>query len=292
MYSLKEAWLRMYGTEPIGNWDGKIYCKELNADDTFRTNETRGYMTAYAFTLVREGWLTILYNGRKMTLCPNDLYIYSPGLAVTVLDASDDYHSIALLADEGFVIESPTVHDLVHIAYQPLVQLHEPKLLLPDDYARHLAGQMHEIIGYLHSDHMYKGQILNMLYAVLMLDLQDIQGKVIPHTSIPSRIEAIFIDFIRLLPNHFVQHHDIPFYADQLNISTVYLSRVVKQVTGHTVIDYINKFLIMEASFLLTTTQLSISQVASQLQFADTASFSKFFLRITGMTPTQFKEQA
>lgn len=291
MYSLKEAWLKMYGTNPIENWDGKIYCEETDAANTFKANNTQGYMAAYTFTLVLEGSLTILYNDRKLHLHPNDLYIYSPGLSITVLDASDDYHAICLLADESFVIESPTVHNLVHIAYQPIVQLHEPKLSLPNDYAQKLAGQMNEIITYLHSNHIYKGQILSMLYAVLLLDLQDAQGRAIANGSIPKRIETIFINFIRLLPHHFKQHHDIAFYADKLNISTVYLSRVVRQVTGNTVIDYINKFLLMEASFLLRTTQLSITQIADSLHFADTSSFSKFFFRMKGVAPKTFREQ-
>lgn len=291
IYSLKEAWLKMYGSEPVDNWDGKIYCNETNAASTFKANNTQGYMAAYTFTLVLEGSLTISYNEKEMILHPNDLYIYSPGLSVTVLAASDDYRAICLLADESFIIESPTVHDLVHIAYQPIVQLHEPKLSLPGDYALHLAGKMHEIINYLHSNHIYKSEVLNMLYAVLLLDLQDAQGKAIAHTGVPRRIETIFIDFIRLLPHNFARHHNIAFYADKLNISTVYLSRVVRQVTGRTVINYINNFLLMEASFLLRTTQLSVMQIADRLYFADTASFSKFFLRMKGVTPKKFREQ-
>lgn len=292
MYSLKEAWLKMYGTGPVDHWDGKIYCEETNAASTFKANNTQGYMAAYTFTLVLEGSLTILYNDKKLDLHPNDLYTYSPGLSVTILAASDDYHAICLLVDENVGIESPTVHDLVHIAYQPVAQLHEPKLTLPSEYVQHLAGKMREIINYLHSNHIYKGEILNMLYAVFLLDLQDAQEKAIDHISISRRVETIFIDFIRLLPHHFAQHHDIAFYASKLNISPVYLSRVVRQVTGHTVIDYVNKFLFMEAAFLLRTTQLSITQIADQLHFADTASFSKFFLRQKGVTPRKFREQA
>ena len=76
-----------------------------------------------------------------------------------------------------------------------------------------------------------------MLYSIFLLDLQNAQQRAIAHRQTPQRVEEIFIDFIRLLPRYFVEHHDIPFYADQLHISTVYLSRVVRQVTGRTVVD-------------------------------------------------------
>ena len=291
MYSLSEAWLKMHGRLPFEQWDGKMYCNETDAAITFRANKTQGFMAAYTFTLVTEGWLNIIYNGQELTLQPNDLYIYSPGLEVTIVAASENYRGICLLADEHVTIESPTVHDLVNIAYTPIVQLHEPKIALPHNDARRLEEKMREIIGYLHSDHIYKAKILQMLYAVFLLDVQSAQAKAISRRQVPQRIEEIFIGFFRLLPRHFAEHHDIAFYASALNISTVYLSRVVRQVSGRTVIDYINQHLLMEASYLLRTTSLSINQIAERLHFADSPSFSKFFSRKKGITPKEYRKQ-
>ena len=292
MYSLREAWVRMIGQLPFEQWDGRMYCQQTDAALTFRTNKTQGFMAAYSFTLVTEGWLTIVYNGQELTLQPDDLYIYSPGLEVTVLAASDNYRGICLLADEHLTIESPTVHDLVNIAYVPIVYLHEPKIALPHDDARRLEDKMHEIIGYLHSDHIYKSKILQMLYAVFLLDVQSAQTRAISERRVPQRVEDIFIGFIRLLPQHFAEHHDIAFYAAALNISTVYLSRIVRQVTGRTVVDSINQHLLMEASYLLRTTSLSIAQIAARLHFADAPSFSKFFSRKKGITPKDYRARS
>lgn len=282
--------MRMHGKEPVEQWDGKIYSGETDAAITYRANATHGFMAAYTFTLVTEGWLTIIYNHRELTLRADDLYMYSPGLPVTIVSASDDYHGICLLADEHITIESPTVHDLVHLAYAPLVQLHEPKLTLQHDDALRLAEKMREITHYLHSDHIFKEKILQMLYAVFLLELQSAQDKAFTTRSVPQRVEEIFIDFIRLLPDHFAAHHDIGFYAAALNISPVYLSRVVRKVAGRTVVDYINYYLLMESSYLLLTTTLSISQIASRLHFADTPSFSKFFSRLKGLSPREFRK--
>ena len=290
MYNLREAWIKMFGQLPYEQWDGRMYCKETDAAITFLTNKTQGFMAAYTFTLVIEGWLTIVYNGQELTLLPDDLYIYSPGLEVTVLAASENYRGICLLADEHITIESPTVHDLVNIAYAPIVQLHEPKISLPHGDARRMEEKMREIIGYLHSYHIYKTKILQMLYAVFLLDVQNAQANVISQRKVPQRVEEIFFNFIRLLPQHFAEHHDIAFYASALNISSVYLSRVVRQVTGRTVIDYINQHLLMEASYLLRTTSLSITEIADRLHFADTPSFSKFFSRKKGVTPKDYRK--
>lgn len=294
MYSLKDA-IGLFAGDATNGRNGAMYCFETNAVTALRTNETQGFFACFVFTLVERGWLTIRYNGHELTFYPDDLYTYSPGLPVTVIATSDDFYGLSMMADEHAAIDMPTVHDLVHIAYLSIVQLHEPKQTLPADTARHLAAKMREIIGYLQSDHIYKAEVLRLLYAVFLLDLQNAQHSAIVHQhvpqQVPQRVEEIFIGFIRLLPDHFAEHHNIPFYASALHISPVYLSRVVRQVTGRTVVDYINYMLLMEASFLLRNSELSITQIADRLHFADTPSFSKFFTRMNGQPPSAYRNK-
>ena len=49
--------------------------------------------------------------------------------------------------------------------------------------------------------------------------------------------------------------------------------------------------LMMEASFLLRTSSLSIQQIADRLHFADTPSLSKFFLRMKGLSPREYRKR-
>ena len=290
MYTLKEWWNISIGEDPVKDWDGKVYCTPTNAEMTMQTNLTQGFLSCYTFTLVTEGWLVMNYNGSEIQLTKGDLYIYSPGLSVTILSISQDYRSYCLMVDEHTTLETPSIRDMVSMAYLPIVQLSEPKLSLPQETAALLESRMREIINYLHSDNTYKQQVLRMLYAIFLLDLQNAQDRIIVHRHVPQRIEEIFIGFNRLLPLHFVEHHDIGFYAGQLHITSDYLSRVVKRVTGRTVIDYINQMLLMEASFLLRTSKLSIAQIGQRLNFADAPSFTKFFSRLKGMTPKEYRE--
>ncbi|MBR6466484.1 MAG: AraC family transcriptional regulator [Bacteroidales bacterium] len=292
MYTLNEYLPIFVGEDlPEKGWDDGIYCLETNSSKILRSNLTQGFVSCFAFMLVDKGWMTILYNGRELTFTPNDLYTYSPGFPVTVIATSKDFHGLLLMADEHAASEAPIIHDLVHLATMPIVQLREPKQTLPDDVAQHLAEKMREIIHYLHSSHIYKAEVLRMLYAIFLLDLQNAQDRIFTHRQTPQRVEDIFIGFIRLLPDHFIEHHDIPFYASSLCISPVYLSRVVRQVSGRTVMDYINHMLLMEASFMLRTSKLSIAQIGDRLHFSDTPSFSKFFSRMKGMSPREYRER-
>lgn len=291
MYSLKEGWLRIAKEPPIDHWDGKVLCTRSNAEMAFLTNETQGFMACYSFLLVTRGWITITYNGRELTFGTRDLYIYSPGMAVTVIATARDYEALCLMVDENTTLETPGVRDLVGLAYKPIVQLSEPKVTLSAEAAAQLEGRMREIIRYFYSGNVYKEQVLRMLYAVFLLDLQNAQDHAMPQRGTPRRVEEIFINFIRLLPRHFARHHDIGFYAGELHITPDYLSRVVKRVTGRTVVDYINQLLVMETAFLLRTTTLSVTQIADRLHFADKSSLSKFFTRHKGVSPRVYRSQ-
>lgn len=291
MYSLKEWWNVVKAPAPAPDWDGEVMCLATDADTTRLTNVTRGFLACYTFTLVTRGWLDLVYNGHELHLSADELYIYSPGMPVTVTSISEDYQGLCLMVDEHTTLESPMVRDLVSLAYRPIVQLNEPKLTLPHDTAELLGSRMREIISYLNSDNIYKQKLLRMLYAVFLLDLQNAQERAIARASVPQRAEEIFIEFNRLLPRHFAEHHDIAFYADSLSITPDYLSRVVKRVSGRTVADHINRMLLMEASFLLRDSSLSISQISDRLHFADTPTFSKFFSRHKGLSPRLYRNQ-
>ena len=132
---------------------------------------------------------------------------------------------------------------------------------------------------------------LRMLYNLFLTDLSSVQQHSIREHRFPKRVEEIFLGFLGLLPQHFAEHHDIGFYADRLCITTTYLSRVVRQVSGgRTVVDYINQMLLMEAVFLLRQTSLSITQISDQLHFAEVTTFARFFNRMKGMNPREFRK--
>ncbi len=290
MYSLKETWYRNYSQDPSTDWDGKIICIALDAEMTFKANETEGHSLHYSFTIVTQGWLKFIYNGQVVTIKQDDLFIYSPGQPLNILSACSDYHAVSILIDEQTALEIPTVRHLVSIAYKPLTLLHGPVLSLSKQAAENMANRVREMIGYFHAPHFYKSQILQQLFSVFLLDAQNLLELANDRQQPPQRLEELFIAFLRLLSEHFVAHHNISFYAERMNISPSYLSRIVKQLTKRTVAEYINQLLSMEASFLLATTSLSVSQISDRLHFADVASFSKFFLRLKGISPKDYRK--
>lgn len=80
-------------------------------------------------------------------------------------------------------------------------------------------------------------------------------------------------------------------YAELMNLSASYLNNVCKTVVGKTLSDLINERVVLEAKRFFSYADLTISQVAAKLNFADPSYFIRFFKKHTGLTPEQFREQ-
>lgn len=80
------------------------------------------------------------------------------------------------------------------------------------------------------------------------------------------------------------------FLALQLNLSSKYLSDCLKQLTGQTTQQLIHDKLIEHSKDMLTTTELSVSQIAYQLGYEYPQSFSKLFKSKTNQTPLEYRQ--
>lgn len=80
------------------------------------------------------------------------------------------------------------------------------------------------------------------------------------------------------------------FLASQVNLSTKYLNDILKQLTGQTTQQLIHEMLIEKAKESLTTTHLSVGEIAYQLGFEYPQSFSKFFRTKTKLSPSEYRQ--
>lgn len=74
-----------------------------------------------------------------------------------------------------------------------------------------------------------------------------------------------------------------------LNYNPVYLSQLLKKETGTPLHEYIVKAKIEEAKKMLSSFDLSLSEICAKLQFVEQSHFTKVFKIYTGVTPKKFK---
>ncbi|MFT4018650.1 MAG: helix-turn-helix transcriptional regulator [Agriterribacter sp.] len=82
----------------------------------------------------------------------------------------------------------------------------------------------------------------------------------------------------------------VQYIADTLNISPKYLSSLLKMLTGQSTQQHIHEKLIEKAKEKLSTTYLSISEIAYELGFEHSQSFSKLFKKKTNLSPLEFRQ--
>lgn len=106
-----------------------------------------------------------------------------------------------------------------------------------------------------------------------------------------SRKEDLTLKFLKILALNFKSQRLIDYYSETLAVSSSYLTKAVKSVTGKTIGKLIEDSIITEAKILLADTTLSISQISDELQFSDQSFFGKFFKRRTGFNPTDYRNK-
>jgi AraC family transcriptional regulator, transcriptional activator of pobA len=100
------------------------------------------------------------------------------------------------------------------------------------------------------------------------------------------------LDQLEAFLNDYINQHGLPgvqLVADALHISPSYLSGLLKTLTGASTQEHIHRKLIAKAKEKLSTTQLSVSEIAYELGFEHPQSFSKLFKAKTAMTPAEFR---
>jgi AraC family transcriptional regulator, transcriptional activator of pobA len=106
----------------------------------------------------------------------------------------------------------------------------------------------------------------------------------------PGRDSTLVRDFRLTLEKHFHTTQSVSEYARLLKISATYLGGAVHERTGRQAGDIIRQRVLLEAKRLLAHTEMTVSEVAYSLNFQDPAYFSRFFRRLTGQPPGEFRE--
>lgn len=104
------------------------------------------------------------------------------------------------------------------------------------------------------------------------------------------RIRELFNRFMMLLEKDYKISRDVNYYAEQMNISSKYLTNIVNQVTGHTPKTIIDQYVILQLKMHLKRTTQSIKEMAWEFHFADVSFFCRYFKKHTGLTPQQIRE--
>lgn len=240
------------------------------------------------------GETTVSYNLREYTIKKDSMFVFSPQ-NILQAEHSEGFRAHVLVITRELLqrINIDTRHImpvLLQFGAHPCIGLSQEESRSLRNFFS-LVGQEVQA-----PETEFSHNIVNELIAATIYKLGAILHRYIAeHPEIKrqpqTRAEEYFKQFLELLGEHFKQERSVGFYAQKLCITPKYLTTLVKHISGKSVSEWIDIYVVTEAKTLLKYSAKSIQEIAYLLNFPNQSFFGSYFKRNTGMSPSQYKAQ-
>ena len=116
-----------------------------------------------------------------------------------------------------------------------------------------------------------------------------INTQIVRASDLQGRAPELYNEYLDAVAAHLHTRSDVHFYADLLNVSPRYLAQVTRRISGKAPKAIIDECLIAEVERQLATTERTIQEIAYDFGFSSQAHFSKFFRKMKGQSPTDYR---
>ena len=233
------------------------------------------------FILMDKGESRAIVEGKEYQLQAPCLAVVMPNQTYCLLEASDDLEVRAIIMSNNFTLNLMSSNLNNMILENPVIDI-SSDIISFNTYYNVL---LHTVRSSFKSSHLESAKHLTMsmlyFYARKLEHLEKDKKK----------REIVFDRFCDDVRKFYKINRSIPFYSGRLAVSSKYLNDIVKEKTGITANEYIDRQTIIECKALLSSTDMSILKISLIMHFPSYSVFGKFFKRMTGMTPTEYREK-
>ena len=236
--------------------------------------------------IVKQGWARPVVNMIERNFQACDLVFLGSNGILQYKDASSDVRGLGLsISDELF---SLAIGNRVPAAFDG--HLRDFQLRLTPEQLQYLDELHMMLYQHLKQEDGSSQVMLHLLSAFLwQVDhLWSRQEK--SHRESQTREQRLFTDFIRLVSEFAPEQHTIDFYAARLCLTPHYLSSIIKQVSGKSAKQWIDEALVTRIKIDLLHTDKPVARICDDMNFPNPSFLSKYFKRMTGMTPSQYRQ--
>lgn len=237
----------------------------------------------YRMGMVVRGTLKAVVNLRECVMRAGTVVFITPGTIVEPLEVSDDFYMVGmgLPADKFMIAHKGKLPEYFNW------QNRDGRLVVSAE-EQAMVTRMFVMLRDLMAVESTDDEVVYSMVSAISNYYGQLfrEGRA---ASEPSHTIDIFNRFLRLVNLNCRKEHQLPFYAGKLCITSRYLGSVVMATSGVKAKDWIDRAIVSTAKVMLKHSDMQTAQIAYELNFTNVSFFCKYFKRITGMTPQQYR---
>ena len=249
----------------------------------------------YTISLKRSFNAKMRYGQQEYDFDEGVMFFLSPGQVFSIEANKEIKHTgWSLVIHPDFLWNTPLAQKIKQYEYfsysvHEALHLSEKEEAMIVGIIKNIEQEYHTNIDKFSQDVIIAQLELLFTYAERFYQRQFITRKITNH-QILSRLEVVLADYFN---SDSLEKRGLPtvhYVAETLNVSPNYLSGLLKVLTGQSTQQHIHDKLIEKAKEKLTTTNLSVSEIAFALGFEHSQSFSKLFKSKISLSPLEFRQ--
>jgi AraC family transcriptional regulator, transcriptional activator of pobA len=242
--------------------------------------------TFYEILWIEEGLSQQTIDYQAYETRPNSLFFISPNQVHEFEEWQPLKGGSILFTEDFFLLNNSNKNRLFEISFLDNFYANPCVNLSAADFV-----EVKQTIDLILREHYRPDRSQQITQSLLHILLEQVQRAVNQQaeTQVSKRYLVVYKQFKELLDQHFEQNKTASFFAEKLNLTQHHLNLIVKAVTNRTASEVIKARSTLEAKRLLTFTDLSISEIATRLNYFDSSYFSKVFKSETSQSPSEFK---
>lgn len=263
--------------------------------------ESGFYVESHALIIIcTEGMAQFEYEGQTIQLRKNDMFIYMMlRSVVTNFMSSQNFNcrQIWFTDSEAWSIDmhgNQSMADMIYLKQHPKISLNDHDAAMIDSYFQLLCRRMRDRTPVLYFD------IVRSLFSTMLLEILDMmrRGKSqatesdMTDGTVPGFHRQRLADkFMRMVEQSDGRIRKVDDFANQLNITPKYLSTLLKETMNRRPSEMIHFYTLKAIKHRLRFTDMTMQEIANDLNFPNASFFGKYFKEHAGMTPLDFRKK-
>ena len=238
---------------------------------------------------ITQGEMQLVINEKQETVPAGHLVTIMPENTTFIKSASDDFEYFATIIYPK--LSSLIYTDIGYTYSNARMSLRHFVSVLSDEQMQKVSGIYHEMKRDMNNaDYEFKETYIRCLMNALIIENINIHqyNPMLLQGNSNSRQYDMYCRFLSLLNKHSNEQRTVHYYANLMGISSKYLSFVCISYSQKNASTWIDEAVIQKAKALMVVHRYSFSETSNALHFPTVSSFSRFFKRVTGITPKAY----